>query len=260
MLDVDVLMRSVRAKNSFRLAADRDYLTWRTLYKTAGEILRAVYFLSRSRRTVVFNFHSLLPWLYIATRPRSDLILIPLYHGQESADDGGWMTKWLLHRMRIVLLDRSSMIVVGSAAEKSVLEQDYKQWFSSNAVVLISPPIGFGSEEPKSGNTYVWSGCDTALRVLTTCRLAVTKHVELLIKAAKYLQDVEITVIGDGPLRSSLDDLIRTLGLQDRVRLAGSIPDEDVGRAMRSSTIFVSLSSEESFGISVAQALSTGTP
>jgi glycosyltransferase involved in cell wall biosynthesis len=64
------------------------------------------------------------------------------------------------------------------------------------------------------------------LRFVFVGSLSIRKQPELVISAIEKLkgQDVELDILGDGPLREKLCSLVDSLGLQNRVRLLGQVP------------------------------------
>lgn len=70
------------------------------------------------------------------------------------------------------------------------------------------------------------------LRLLAVGRMHPIKGYNLLLDACKMLADTgldfELTMVGDGPLLVSLRSTVGKLGLQDRVRLAGAVPQEQI--------------------------------
>ncbi len=73
--------------------------------------------------------------------------------------------------------------------------------------------------------------------VLYVGRLADKKGVEVLLEALTLLPKMSATIIGDGPLRSSLVTLAETLGVQDRARFLGQQQRDDVMTAMDTATV-----------------------
>lgn len=67
-----------------------------------------------------------------------------------------------------------------------------------------------------------------------------------------------LDIVGDGPLRSSLEEQTTRLGLQDSVRFLGFT--RDVQSHLREASIFVVPSRYESFGVATAEALACGIP
>ena len=66
-------------------------------------------------------------------------------------------------------------------------------------------------------------GTTSRLRLVSAGRLAEQKGFDLLIEAIALLRDIdlELTILGEGPLRADLEALTRRLGQQRRVRMVG---------------------------------------
>ena len=84
---------------------------------------------------------------------------------------------------------------------------------------------------------------DGALRLLAVARLQEKKGIDVLIDACALLRDrgvaFEVLGHGDGPTRDALAAQVARLGLGAEVRLGGSIPQEEVARAMRACHVVV---------------------
>jgi glycosyltransferase involved in cell wall biosynthesis len=101
--------------------------------------------------------------------------------------------------------------------------------------------------------------------IVYTGRLNGYKNVDLLVQAVKCLEawghDVRAGIVGQGPEREHLEELVHDQHLEDRVELLGYLPDiEDVYGLMKASNVLVQPSNVEGFGIVALEALSTGTP
>lgn len=103
-----------------------------------------------------------------------------------------------------------------------------------------------------------------APRVLFLARLAKKKRVELFISAlaSEPLSSFELDAVIAGPidadLRNSPAELIRAAGVGHRVRVVGQVGEEERARLFASSAIYVLPSDDESFGMSVAEAMGSG--
>jgi glycosyltransferase involved in cell wall biosynthesis len=67
-------------------------------------------------------------------------------------------------------------------------------------------------------------------------------------------------VIGAGPLRATLEEQARKLGLSDRVRFLGSLPQEQLADWYRSADLFVLPSHSEGVPNVLLEASACGTP
>ncbi|MEM1510311.1 MAG: glycosyltransferase family 4 protein [Thermofilaceae archaeon] len=106
--------------------------------------------------------------------------------------------------------------------------------------------------------------------VISVGRLVEVKGHEYLIAACNILikkgYNVKTIIIGDGPRKNILSNLIKKLGLSDRVKLIGRLPHEEVLKYLYNSNIFVfpSIScrdgSTEALGYACVEAMACGLP
>lgn len=99
--------------------------------------------------------------------------------------------------------------------------------------------------------------------VFSLGRLVLYKGYEHLIEAAKYLSDDYVVVIGgSGYQHGHLQEVIDTLGLQEKVKLIGFIPDEEVGAYFDACKVFClsSIDKREAFAIVQAKAMFCSRP
>ncbi|HXF92297.1 MAG TPA: glycosyltransferase family 4 protein [Nitrospiraceae bacterium] len=103
--------------------------------------------------------------------------------------------------------------------------------------------------------------------ILFTVRNLVPRMgLENLIKAISLLSDEErrdllLLIGGEGPLRASLDALIRRLRLAEHVRLLGFVPEEQLSRYYQAADLVVMPTWQlEGFGLVTVEALACGTP
>jgi glycosyltransferase involved in cell wall biosynthesis len=76
--------------------------------------------------------------------------------------------------------------------------------------------------------------------------------------AAARVPGLRMVIAGDGPLRSSLEDLTRDLGIADRARFLGNW--NDVPALLRSVDLFALASKFEPFGVALLEAKAAGLP
>jgi glycosyltransferase involved in cell wall biosynthesis len=97
--------------------------------------------------------------------------------------------------------------------------------------------------------------------VVAVGRLSLEKDQATLLHAfSKLPRDgkARLEIFGTGPQRPALENLIRTLGLGDRVSLQGFVPDPFP--VFRRAALLVSSSHFEGFGNVLVEAMSCGTP
>jgi len=100
---------------------------------------------------------------------------------------------------------------------------------------------------------------DGAVVVGTSAKLRPWKRIHLLIEgfAKAHVPELELCIVGDGPLRDELTAQALTLGVADRVHFVGL--QQHVGDYLQIMDMFVLPSGkEESFGNSVVEAMGMG--
>jgi glycosyltransferase involved in cell wall biosynthesis len=103
--------------------------------------------------------------------------------------------------------------------------------------------------------------------IITVARLEKVKGIEYLIKAAKIISINQqnqyksvFLIIGDGSQRKNLENLVRKLNLEDKVRFLGQIPNEKIPEYLVAADCFVLPSLREGFGIVILEAMACGVP
>lgn len=171
---------------------------------------------------------------------------------------GEWRTRHLVHRA----LPRAAHILANSRYTERVLLERYPecQGITSAAMVGVSPE-------------YLDADVARALpghsRLISVCRLADRrKNVANVLEALALLKErykFTYTIIGDGPLRTGLEQLAHDLGLDDRVQFTGFVASAELHDFLAQSDLLVLTSSihpasHEGFGIVYLEANACGTP
>lgn len=98
--------------------------------------------------------------------------------------------------------------------------------------------------------------------VLFVGRLIPKKRAELVIRAFHAIRstsDAVLVIVGDGPLRPFLEQLVVELEIGARVHFAGFLQSDEVLRWYAHANVFV-LPSSETWGVVVIEALAAGIP
>lgn len=105
--------------------------------------------------------------------------------------------------------------------------------------------------------------------ILSVSRLAAHRGVDVVLRALALLQgveaDVRYAVAGTGDGRRELEQLSSELGLDQRVRFLGGVPEADLAALYNLADVYVAPSRQapltgEGFGIALAEASSAGRP
>jgi glycosyltransferase involved in cell wall biosynthesis len=169
---------------------------------------------------------------------------------------GAWARKWTLRQ--------AAMLIVSSQAEREMLVQRFGVSLWRTTVVLS--PIDTESLSPMDRDL----ACRTAglspdrRYLLFVGRLHPVKQVDKLINAfltnAERHPDVDLLIVGDGPLRTQLEALVPT-AFEDRVRFLGWHSETVMKRALYSVAECLALvSRSEGFPTVVGESMACGTP
>ena len=108
------------------------------------------------------------------------------------------------------------------------------------------------------------SSLKNPLKLLTVCRLISRKRIDLLIHALASArakgQDIELNIVGDGNLMSSLKSLTEHLSLYGKVHFFGRIEPEKMPEIYRSNDIFIMASQHEGMSNAMLEAMASGLP
>jgi len=102
-----------------------------------------------------------------------------------------------------------------------------------------------------------------ALHIGSVGRLVSEKGLPILLRAAKRLDDdgadFRLTFVGDGPERANLENLVRNLGLRNRVEFLGELQGRELAEALRSVRVIVMPSQcEETAGLAAIEHMMRG--
>ncbi len=72
--------------------------------------------------------------------------------------------------------------------------------------------------------------------------------------------DLELTIVGKGPERETLEQKARDLGIADKVHFTGQLDRREIAELFAESDCFVLLSKAETFGVAYIEAMAAGLP
>lgn len=184
---------------------------------------------------------------------KSKFVVSPYYHGTGHTKLAQIL--WMPYRLVVEkTLKAADAIIVNSRVLKDAIQRTFKP--SCRIFVVFD---GVDLNEIKNARPFILKG---TLRVLLYVgRLEKYKNVHIAIASMKYLpENYHFYIIGNGPFKSFLENLVQSLNLKERVHFLGFQPDDIVNRWLRTAHIFIHLSTVESFGMSCIESLSAGTP
>lgn len=157
--------------------------------------------------------------------------------------------------------------VLRDAAQIVVPTEDYK--------ALISSKYGIGARKISvvpNGTTHKIArqpkaapALNRAVKLLFVGRISVQKNLPLMLAGIasfrqKYGGRIELTMIGEGDRLPEIRNRIRSLSLEDNVRLLPAMYGQELEREFTKADLFVLTSSEESFGLVLVEAMTKGLP
>ena len=99
-----------------------------------------------------------------------------------------------------------------------------------------------------------------AFKAVTVARLTSWKRIDGIIEAIAQTENVGLIVVGDGPERKRLDQIVQALKITDRVYFAGKRSKEEALALMAAADVFVLNSTYEGLPHVVLEAMSLGLP
>jgi glycosyltransferase involved in cell wall biosynthesis len=96
--------------------------------------------------------------------------------------------------------------------------------------------------------------------VVSTGALIPRKGHAVVIEAMARIPGATLVIAGDGPERGRLQALAVDLGIDDRVRLLGSVPHAELPRLLAAADVMALASSSEGLANAWVEALACGTP
>lgn len=178
------------------------------------------------------------------------------------------MQKSVLGRLELWLLRRwASRVMVLNAG---MVAESVAAGFTPSLLTLMPNPVDTTEFYPPTGDDVASIRHRYGLKqdygvVVYTGRLSPEKGVENLcrsfVRALEMTPKAQLFLVGDGPSRSSLEVLAKSLGLDHgKIVFAGRVDAGGVANALRCSDIFALLSPSEGFSCSLVEAMASGLP
>jgi len=158
-----------------------------------------------------------------------------------------------------VITDRT--IVVSSEIQNHLLNDGVKQ----EDIVLIPNAVDPDISRTKRDKTWLCTQFNIPLGTDICCsvgRLAEAKAFDFLIRSAAQIQNsgIHFIVVGEGPLRQHLEQLIQQLNLEQQVHLIGYRERNETLKILASSDIFVISSITEGTPLVLLEAAALSVP
>jgi glycosyltransferase involved in cell wall biosynthesis len=197
------------------------------------------------------SYHAL-PALYAAeAKGKNKLIFSSHYHGK-----GHTFFRVLLHIPYKFLggkiFERADKVVCGSSFEKNLVTKNFT--VNEEKIVVVPNGVDLGFKGLRKNKAE-------CRKVLCVSRLEKYKGIQYLIRVLPKLDnDIVLDIVGKGPYKQRLVRLARELGVENRARFLQDLSRKELLQKYVDADLFALLSEHEAYGISVAEALASGTP
>jgi glycosyltransferase involved in cell wall biosynthesis len=142
------------------------------------------------------------------------------------------------------------------------LEQRLRRLAPAARLEPVPNPVNTEVFTPRDAGAVTLRG-RRRLRLVTVGGLEERKGHRYLLEAVARLlpdHDIEVGLVGDGPLRGELSTLAGSLGLAGRVTFFGALPPPHVAAALRAADVFVLPSLGENLPCVLLEAMACGLP
>lgn len=169
------------------------------------------------------------------------------YLKESGLDKGlkGWITKYLLHRLRIWDLRTANGVDQFVSISQFIQRRINKVYRRDSVVIYPNVDISFFEIESTKADFY-----------LTASRMVPYKKMDLIVEAFTHMPDKQLVVIGDGPDRAKIEAIANKV---PNIRFLGYQSNEVMKQQMQKAKAFV-FAAEEDFGITPVEAQACGTP
>jgi glycosyltransferase involved in cell wall biosynthesis len=198
------------------------------------------------------SYHALPAFFAAISERKKKFVFSPYYHR-----GGHTPFRNLLHKpykfFGKMIFSRADTVICISEYEKRLVESDFNV-----AEKTIKIPNGLNLSEFKSLKRRKNENKEKIL--LYVGRLEEYKGVQYIIQSLPELQDFKLRIVGKGPYENELHNITEKLGVGERIEWLKNLSREELLDCYADADIFLMLSSHESYGITAAEALASGTP
>ena len=149
----------------------------------------------------------------------------------------------------------------GHVLKHSAAVTTVSRWLKAETESLVPGVHPVVAPMPVSTDLFVPGNSRDPRRLLFVGRLNQQKGTEHLLHALAAMKtQASLDIVGDGPARAGLESLARELGVADRVKWHGQVPQSALPRLYQSAAALVVPSAEEGLGLVAVEALLCETP
>ena len=202
----------------------------------------------RQRHIDVVHTHNALPHLYatIAARLAGVSVVIHTRHGRRFGET-------VPERLQFAFASRLADCTVAVSDDTAGLCR-HLGWLDQNRLTRVWNGIDV--------ERFPWSGPVPQPRAISVARLSREKDLATLVEAVALIRpdipDFRLQIVGDGPERANLQQLVHLRGLDGVVSLLGE--RSDIPGLLAGAALYVSSSMSEGISPTLLEAMATGLP
>lgn len=176
-----------------------------------------------------------------------ELVALPdIGYGFQTLPGRRSLVGWLMQRAAVVTAGSHYLLGLAQAQVRGLTADSLRRL-----------PLGVDLDRFQSAQASL----DGATRIgLNVGALYPVKDQALLLRAARHLPEVEVRLVGHGPLLPTLQALAAQLGLSERVRILGPLDHTALPAIYASADVFVQTSRHEAQGMALLEAAACGVP
>lgn len=135
------------------------------------------------------------------------------------------------------------------------------RWLQEEAKDLVPGVNATVAPMPVATELFLPGGARDGQRLLFVGRLNAQKGIEHLLHAMSTMKErAPLDIVGDGPARPALEEIATQLGISDRLRWHGQLPQRELAPLYQRASAVVVPSTDEGLGLVAVEALLCETP
>ncbi|WP_395375055.1 glycosyltransferase [Marinicella sp. W31] len=198
--------------------------------------------------------------LLLLNRQAKSVPWILQWHSDMVTQHSSWLLKFvyrLFKPFEKTLINRCHTIVTSSTAYAEYSPALKHALDKTRTIAIGIDTENISSAHKKAQVSDHWFKTQQGLKIFSLGRLTFYKNHQLLLKVLQQHPDWQLVIAGQGPEHKKLSESIQQWNLSDRVKLTGSLKEDDVHALYQSCDVFCLASNDraESYGLVLLEAM-----
>jgi glycosyltransferase involved in cell wall biosynthesis len=204
------------------------------------------------------SYHDVPAYYAAISKAENKLVFTPHFHGTV----GHTFFRNLLHVIYKPLFGRkifikADKVICHSNFERNMIRTAFGE-LKGKLQHIKEPPLLEDLQQLKFARS---TNDNDKKTILCVSRIEKYKNIHYIIKALPLLPSfVQLQIVGRGPFKPELERLVKSLHLEGRVTFSQDLTEKEMLECYASADVGALLSCHESYGLFVAEALSSGIP